>query len=64
VQKKERDRVLHENVLDVQDPCFLGNSSFTRVGMPAAQCEGAAKKIKAGRIEKGGVAPCEDVVFS
>jgi hypothetical protein len=29
VQKKEKDRVLHENVLDVQDPCFfLGNSSL------------------------------------
>jgi ribosomal protein S20 len=24
VQKKEKDRVLHENVLNVQDPCFLG----------------------------------------
>jgi hypothetical protein len=24
VQKKEKDRVLHENVLDVQDPCFFG----------------------------------------
>jgi hypothetical protein len=24
VQKKEKDRILHENVLDVQDPCFFG----------------------------------------
>jgi hypothetical protein len=23
VQKKEKDRVLHENVLHVQDPCFF-----------------------------------------
>jgi hypothetical protein len=24
VQKKEKDRVLHENALNVQDPCFFG----------------------------------------
>jgi hypothetical protein len=34
VQKKEKDRVLHENVLDVQDPCFWGGSSLARIGMP------------------------------
>jgi hypothetical protein len=24
VQKKEKDRVLHENASEVQDPCFFG----------------------------------------
>jgi hypothetical protein len=33
VQKKEKDRVLHENVLNVQDPCFLGGSSLGLVGI-------------------------------
>jgi hypothetical protein len=34
VQKKEKDRVLHENVLDVQDPVFLGGSSLGRLHAP------------------------------
>jgi hypothetical protein len=33
-EKKKEDRVPHENVLDVQDPCFLGGSSLARIGMP------------------------------
>jgi hypothetical protein len=44
VQKKEKDRVLHENVLDAQAPCSLGGSSLRLIGMPAAQRERASEK--------------------
>jgi hypothetical protein len=46
VQKKEKDRVLHENVLNVQDPCFFGRL----IAWPrrhASSAKGLQKKIKA-----------------
>jgi hypothetical protein len=33
-EKKKEDRVLHENVLDVQDPCFFGAA----LRLPALAC--------------------------
>jgi hypothetical protein len=35
VQKKEKDRELHENVLNVQDPCFFWEAQTC--GMPTAR---------------------------
>jgi hypothetical protein len=35
--EKRKDRVLHENVLNVQDTCFFWAAQLSRVGMPAAR---------------------------
>jgi hypothetical protein len=32
--EKRKDRVFHENVLDVHDPCFLDGSSLGRLCVP------------------------------
>jgi hypothetical protein len=53
VQKKEKDRVLHENALNVQDPCIFGAALRLAALAAAGECEWVAEKIRAALRRPG-----------
>jgi hypothetical protein len=58
VQKKEKDRVLHEDVMNVQDPFFLGGSSLGRLCMPIIFSE-----IHSGYADPAALSPLARAAF-